>query len=120
MCEAGVAPLGLTTVTFAPTMCLVGAALGVALKASPELAELRNDENDQHYEEFQAMDTSVVDTSADSARKRRHGQLGLTAAKKKAAKQPTGSRLDASGDCSTTIGDDFPRPPLASHSVSPR
>ncbi|KAL3228125.1 hypothetical protein MRX96_004041 [Rhipicephalus microplus] len=108
MCEAGEAPLCLTTATFAPTMCSVGAALGAALEASPELARLRNDENDQHYEEFQAMDTSAADISADSARKRRHGQLGLTAAKKKAAEQPTGSRLDASGDCSTTIGDGFP------------
>ncbi|KAH8034814.1 hypothetical protein HPB51_003045 [Rhipicephalus microplus] len=108
MCEAGEAPLCLTTATFAPTMCSVGAALGAALEASPELATLRNDENDQHYEQFQAMDTSAADISADSARKRRHGQLGLTAAKKKAAEQPTGSRLDASGDCSTTIGDGFP------------
>ncbi|KAH8035416.1 hypothetical protein HPB51_005140 [Rhipicephalus microplus] len=73
-----------------------------------ELAGLRNDENDQYYEEFQAMDTSAADISADSARKRRHGQLGLTAVQKKAAGQPTGSRLDASGDCSTTIGDGFP------------
>ncbi|KAL3244528.1 hypothetical protein MRX96_002287 [Rhipicephalus microplus] len=82
---------------------------GAALEASPEPARLRNDENDQHYEGFQAMDTSAADTSADSARKRRHSQLGLTAAKKKkAAEQPTGSRLDASGDCSTTIGDGFP------------
>ncbi|KAH8022103.1 hypothetical protein HPB51_021826 [Rhipicephalus microplus] len=54
------------------------------------------------------MDTSAADISADSARKRRNGQLGLTAAKEKAAEQPTGSRLDASGDCSTTIGDGFP------------
>ncbi|KAH8034653.1 hypothetical protein HPB51_000133 [Rhipicephalus microplus] len=108
MCEAGEAPLCLTTATFAPSMCSVGAALGAALEASPELARLRNDENDLHYEEFQAMDTSAADISADSARKRRHGQLGLTAAKKKAAEQPTGSRLDASGDCSTTIGDGFP------------
>ncbi|KAL3219977.1 hypothetical protein MRX96_005724 [Rhipicephalus microplus] len=89
-------------------MCSVGAALEAALEASPELARLRNDENDQHYEEFQAMDTSAADISADSARKRRNGQLGLTAAKEKAAEQPTGSRLDASGDCSTTIGDGFP------------
>ncbi|KAH8022771.1 hypothetical protein HPB51_005069 [Rhipicephalus microplus] len=107
MCEAGEAPLCLTTATFAPTMCSVGAALGAALEASPELVRLRNDENDQHYEEFQAMDSSAADISADSARKRRHGQLGLTTAKKKAAEQPTGSRLDASGDCSTTIGDGF-------------
>ncbi|KAL3200816.1 hypothetical protein MRX96_013086 [Rhipicephalus microplus] len=89
-------------------MCSVGAALEAALEASPEFARLRNDENDQHYEEFQAMDTSAADISADSARKRRNGQLGLTAAKEKAAEQPTGSRLDASGDCSTTIGDGFP------------
>ncbi|KAH8026778.1 hypothetical protein HPB51_024327 [Rhipicephalus microplus] len=95
------------TATFAPTMCSVGPALGAALKDSPELAGLRNDENDQRYEEFQAMDTSAADISADSARKRRHGPLDLTSAKKKAAKQPTGSRLDASGDCSTTIGDGF-------------
>ncbi|KAL3197868.1 hypothetical protein MRX96_044679 [Rhipicephalus microplus] len=54
------------------------------------------------------MDTSTEDIGADSARKRRHGQLGQTAAKKKAAEQPTGSRLDATGDCSTTIGDGFP------------
>ncbi|KAH8041139.1 hypothetical protein HPB51_013799 [Rhipicephalus microplus] len=108
MCEAGEAPLCLTTATFAPTMCSVGATLGTALEASPELAGLRNDENDQHNEEFQAMDTSAADISADSARKRRHGNLGLTAAKKKAAEQPTGSPLDASGDCSTTIGDGFP------------
>ncbi|KAH7963722.1 hypothetical protein HPB52_022460 [Rhipicephalus sanguineus] len=86
-------------------MCSVGAASGAALEASPELAGLRNDENDQHYEESQAMDTSAADISVDSARKRRHGQLDLTAAKKKAAEQPTGSRLDANGDCSTTIGD---------------
>ncbi|KAH6947755.1 hypothetical protein HPB50_021131 [Hyalomma asiaticum] len=105
MCEAGAAPLSLTTATFAPTMCSVGAVSGAALEASPKLAGLRNDENDQHYEEFQAMDTSAADISADSARKRRHGQLDLTAAKKKAAEQPTGSRLDASGDCSTTIGE---------------
>ncbi|KAL3217518.1 hypothetical protein MRX96_032158 [Rhipicephalus microplus] len=108
MCEAGEAPLCLTTATFAPTICSVGAALGAAFEASPELTGLRNDENDQHYEEFQAMDTSVADLSADSARKRRHGQLGLTAAKKKAAEQPTRSRLDASGDCSSMIGDGFP------------
>ncbi|KAL3209065.1 hypothetical protein MRX96_038360 [Rhipicephalus microplus] len=38
MCEAGEAPLCLTTATFAPTMCSVGAALGTALEASPELA----------------------------------------------------------------------------------
>ncbi|KAL3209480.1 hypothetical protein MRX96_009215 [Rhipicephalus microplus] len=107
MCEAGEALLCLMTATFAPTMCSVGAALGAALEAFPELARLRNDENDQHYEEFQAMDTSAADISADSARKRWNGQLGLTAAKK-TAEQPTGSRLDASGDCSTTIGDGFP------------
>ncbi|KAH7958980.1 hypothetical protein HPB49_007055 [Dermacentor silvarum] len=64
----------------------------------------QNDENDQHYEESQAVDTSDADIGANSARKRRQGQLDLTAAKKKAAEQPTGSRLDASGDCSTTIG----------------
>ncbi|KAL3224372.1 hypothetical protein MRX96_049511 [Rhipicephalus microplus] len=50
-------------------MCSVGAALGVALEASPELARLWNDENDQNYEEYQAMDTSVADISADSAPK---------------------------------------------------
>lgn len=104
MCEAGAAPLSLTTATFAPTMCSVGAAPGAALEASPELAGPQNDENDQHYEESQAMDTSDADIGANSARKRRQGQLDLTAAKKKAAEQPTGSRLDASGDCSTTIG----------------
>ncbi|KAH8033786.1 hypothetical protein HPB51_016241 [Rhipicephalus microplus] len=82
---AGEAPLCLTTATFAPTMCSIGAALGAALEASPELAGLRNDENDQHYEEFQATDTSATDISADSARKRRHGQLGLTTTKKRAA-----------------------------------
>lgn len=103
--EAGAAPLSLTTATFAPTMCSVGASTGVALEASPELAGLRNDENDQRYEEFQAMDTSAADISADSDCKRRCDQLGLTAAKRKAAEQPTGTRLDASGDCSTTIGD---------------
>ncbi|KAH8018469.1 hypothetical protein HPB51_007475 [Rhipicephalus microplus] len=54
------------------------------------------------------MDTSAADLGANSARKRRHGQLGLTTAKNKAAEQPTGSRLDASGDCSSTIGDGFP------------
>ncbi|KAH7938678.1 hypothetical protein HPB51_028804 [Rhipicephalus microplus] len=86
-------------------MCSLGAALGAALEASPELARLRND---QHCEEFQAIETSAADISADSACKRRHGQLGLTAAKKKAAEQPTRLRLDASGDCSTTIGDGFP------------
>lgn len=105
MCDAGAAPLSITTATFAPTMCSVDAASGAALEASPKLAGLRNDENDQHYEESQAMDTSAADISADSARKRRHGQLDLTAAKKKAAEQPTGSRLDASEDCSTTIGE---------------
>lgn len=104
MCEAGAAPLSLTTATFAPTMCSVGAAPGAALEASPELVGPQNDENDQHYEESQAMDTSDADIGANSARKRRQGQLDLTAAKKKAAEQPTGSRLDASGDCSTTIG----------------
>ncbi|KAH7946243.1 hypothetical protein HPB49_021883 [Dermacentor silvarum] len=80
-------------------MCSVGAAPGAASLAGPQ-----NDENDQHYEESQAMDTSDADIGANSARKRRQGQLDLTAAKKKAAEQPTGSRLDASGDCSTTIG----------------
>ncbi|KAL1415850.1 hypothetical protein MTO96_028633 [Rhipicephalus appendiculatus] len=69
MCEAGAAPLSITTATFAPTMCSVGAASGAALEASPELAGLRNDENDQHYEESQAMDTSAADISVDSARK---------------------------------------------------
>ncbi|KAH8029138.1 hypothetical protein HPB51_022954 [Rhipicephalus microplus] len=54
------------------------------------------------------MDTSAADIRADSVRKRRHGQLRLTAAKKKSAEQPTGSRLDASVDCSTTIGDSIP------------
>lgn len=108
MCEAGAAPLSLTTATCAPAMCSVGAAPGAALDASPELARLRNDGNDQIYEEFQAMDTSAADISADSARKRRHGQLGLTAAKKKAAEQPTGLQLDTGEDCSTTTGDGLP------------
>ncbi|KAH6923033.1 hypothetical protein HPB50_020757 [Hyalomma asiaticum] len=82
-------------------MCSVGAASGAALEASPKLAGLRNDENDQHYEEFQAMDTSAADISADSARKRQHGQLDQTAAKKKAAEQPTGSTELVCGlDCS--------------------
>lgn len=107
MCEAGAAPLSLTTATCAPAMCSVGAAPGAALDASPELARLRNDGNDQIYEEFQAMDTSAADISADSARKRRHGQLGLTAAKK-AAEQPTGLQLDTGEDCSTTTGDGLP------------
>ncbi|KAL3225612.1 hypothetical protein MRX96_049172 [Rhipicephalus microplus] len=66
------------------------------------------------------MDTSAADISADSARKRRHGQLGLTAAKKKAAEQPIGSRLDASGGLLDDDRRRFPRPPPASDSVLPR
>lgn len=89
-------------------MCSVDAKPAAALRASPEFFIDHGGEAEVIYDGFQVMDTSSTENEAESERERRPGQLGLTAAAKRAT-QPTRENGHASnGGASTSVGSGRP------------